>query len=238
LDDVLKAAERGNVGEVERLVGQAPGLLDARGGGFDGKTPMMCAASQGHVGVLRWLLDRGAALNERDGTGHTACALPVLGRAIPPWCGSSWRGGRTPPSPTGGAAPPCGSHRGGATSRSCACCSATRVGRRPSTAAIATARRLWQACYQGRGEAARLLLERGADPTIADNDGITPMAIAKKPPPLFHRATIEARRECVAALEVSIRSFPILSPSPARSCDPLRESGVSCPWCVIGPPLS
>jgi ankyrin repeat protein len=36
---------------------------------------------------------------------------------------------------------------------------------------------------QGRGGVVRALLESGADPTIADNDGTTPMAIAKQDPP-------------------------------------------------------
>jgi hypothetical protein len=56
----------------------------------------------------------------------------------------------------------------------------------------------------------RLLLEGGADPTIADNHGTTPMAIAKQdaPPPLHNypqpSVSAEGRRECVAALEVRL----------------------------------
>jgi uncharacterized protein len=38
---------------------------------------------------------------------------------------------------------------------------------------------LWYACSNGRGAIVRALLENGADPTIADKDGITPMAISK-----------------------------------------------------------
>jgi ankyrin repeat protein len=37
---------------------------------------------------------------------------------------------------------------------------------------------LFAACEGGRGEVARLLLERGADPTIANDKGISPMARA------------------------------------------------------------
>jgi hypothetical protein len=60
------------------------------------------------------------------------------------------------------------------------------------------------------------LLESGADPTIADNDGTTPMAIAKQDPDdddIECGASAEGRRECVAALKVSF--CPPLSPARA-----------------------
>jgi hypothetical protein len=47
----------------------------------------------------------------------------------------------------------------------------------------------------------RALLENGADPTIADKEGITPMAIAKTAS-LPYGITAGGRWECVAALEV------------------------------------
>jgi hypothetical protein len=46
---------------VERLVAGEPGLLDATGGGL-GLTPLIWAAQEGHVGVVRLLLDKGAAI--------------------------------------------------------------------------------------------------------------------------------------------------------------------------------
>jgi uncharacterized protein len=64
---------------------------------------------------------------------------------------------------------------------------------------------LWWACFRGRGDIARALLESGADATIADKNGRTPMAIAKQEAHLTIRAG--GRRECVAALEV-ISSLP------------------------------
>jgi ankyrin repeat protein len=59
---------------------------------------------------------------------------------------------------------------------------------------------LYLACFNGRGAVARALLESGADPTIALNNGFTPMAVAKRDPGQY--ASAEGRRECVAALEV------------------------------------
>jgi hypothetical protein len=55
---------------------------------------------------------------------------------------------------------------------------------------------------------ARALLESGADLTIANDHGTTPMAIAKQDPPPPHlnhpqnSVSAEGRRDCVAALEV------------------------------------
>jgi ankyrin repeat protein len=53
------AARGGDLAEVERLVGQDPGLLDTPNA--HSETPLMHASREGHVGVVRWLLDHGAA---------------------------------------------------------------------------------------------------------------------------------------------------------------------------------
>jgi hypothetical protein len=60
---------------------------------------------------------------------------------------------------------------------------------------------LFKACRQGHGGVVRALLESGADPTIADNKGITPLTIAKRRS--RDPVTVEGRRECVAPLKVS-----------------------------------
>jgi uncharacterized protein len=71
---------------------------------------------------------------------------------------------------------------------------------------------LWWACYMGRGAVARFLLENGADRTIADDIGFTPMAMAKQ-----HSSdpevSMEGRRECLDALMVSVSST---KPPPLR----------------------
>jgi hypothetical protein len=70
MSDIWEAAWRGDVDVVEWMVGQDPGLLNAqqRLGG----TPLMRASSGGRVGVVSWLLDNGAALDEQDSSGRTA----------------------------------------------------------------------------------------------------------------------------------------------------------------------
>jgi hypothetical protein len=56
---------------------------------------------------------------------------------------------------------------------------------------------------------ARLLLASGADPTIVDKDGKTPMVHAKETRFLGMGINFAGRRECVAALEVNI-CLPLL----------------------------
>jgi ankyrin repeat protein len=79
--DIWLAAGVGNVGEVEWLVGQDPGLLDARDS--NRMTPLMWASRGGHVGVVRWLVDQGAAINERNSGGCTALLYACHGGCLP-----------------------------------------------------------------------------------------------------------------------------------------------------------
>jgi hypothetical protein len=204
MDGIWRAAREGDRDEVERIMGQDPGLLHARDR-FQDRTPLMWASQEGHVGVVRWLLDKGAAINERDKTGFTALWLacrdgrpPVvrllLERDADPTIASN--GDKTPLT------------------------AASRYDRLEvvrmllghASAKININHRddggrtaLWYACHAGRGGVVRALLENGADPTIAKNDGTTPMAIARQDPEASCKGWAEGRRECVAALEVSLR---------------------------------
>jgi ankyrin repeat protein len=57
------------------------------------------------------------------------------------------------------------------------------------------------ACFRGLEGVVKALLESGADVTIANNLGMTPMAIAKQFAP-HPSASAGGRRKCVAALKV------------------------------------
>jgi ankyrin repeat protein len=61
MDGIWRAAEEGDVGEVERLLGHDLGLLEARDDAEN--TPLICAAVNGHLETVRFLLDKGAAIN-------------------------------------------------------------------------------------------------------------------------------------------------------------------------------
>jgi hypothetical protein len=65
MNGMWHAAATGDVGEVERLVAQDPGLLNALYGPR-GKTPLKIASMKGHVEVVRCLLEKGAAINHRE----------------------------------------------------------------------------------------------------------------------------------------------------------------------------
>jgi ankyrin repeat protein len=79
--DIWDAAEAGDLGEVQRLVGDDPGLLNAKDPLT--YTPLMHASREGHVGVVRWLVDQGAALDERHRDGYTALGLASSGGHTP-----------------------------------------------------------------------------------------------------------------------------------------------------------
>jgi ankyrin repeat protein len=61
MEGIWEAAKAGDLAEVERLVDQDPGLLNGKN--RSGMTPLTCASQWGHVGVVRWLLRKGALVN-------------------------------------------------------------------------------------------------------------------------------------------------------------------------------
>jgi ankyrin repeat protein len=142
MTDIWEAALEGDLIEVQRLVGQDPGLLNAKYGGV-GFTPLIAASMGGHVNVARWLVDKGAPVDEQTDRGWTAM-----------WCASF--AGQAPAvrllveegadptiatTLTGSTPLTISSEEGYLTSRSCAHCSASPAPRRTSTTAIATAGR-------------------------------------------------------------------------------------------------
>jgi uncharacterized protein len=223
MPNIWRAAGDGDVGEVERLVGQDPGLLNARDG--DRWTPLMWASREGRWGVVRWLIGKGAALDERE----DLCGCTAL----------MWAcfDGHTPVVRLlleGGADPTIANHGGSTplmTASSQEILETVRVLLGHPGARATVNRRnndgrtaLCVACFWGYGGIVNALLENGADPTIAANEGTTPMAIAKADPPAF--ITIEGRRECVAALEVRLLSSSL----PPLACALLISWLRCCPW--------
>jgi ankyrin repeat protein len=167
------------------------GLLDARGGAY-GRTPLMLASTQGHVGVVRWLLDKGAAINAREVQGRTALYFACF----------SGRATVVVVLAERGADPTIASFPGFTPLIIASLQAHLEVVRfllgHPSVKASINHRdedgktALWMACCVGRGGIARALLESGADFAIPSNSGTTPKAIAKLlgPP---HGVTAEGR---------------------------------------------
>jgi ankyrin repeat protein len=204
-DTIWWAASRGDLAEVERLVGQDPRLLDARDG--DGRTPLMHASQVDHVGLVRWLLDKGAATSERHAVGRTAlwyaCCYGrlavvklLLERRPDPVIAAS--DGSTPlvTASQGGHLEVVRLLLGHPNHRA-----TLHHGDSDGNTA------LWFACFVGRVVVARALLESGADPSQAGMDGITPIAIAKKIGDKYDDYAAGCQ-ECVAALEVR-STFPL-----------------------------
>jgi ankyrin repeat protein len=198
--DIWGAAAAGDVGEVQRLVGQDPGRLDARDGG--GMTPLTLASREGHTGMVRWLVDNGAAINERTAGGLTALYYACFDGHAPVVKLLLERGADPTISTRGGMTPLVAASFGGHLE-------VVRLLLGLPSGQITVNHRndhgqtaLWWACYNGHGGVVRLLLESGADPPLETSSGTTPVAIAKED----NAARLaEGRRECLAALEVSFR---------------------------------
>jgi uncharacterized protein len=197
--DIWEAAREGDVGEVQRLVGQDPGLLDA--GGDEWTTPLICASIFGHLGVVRWLLDKGAAINKRDcwrctalhfacRDGHLAVVSLLLERGADPTMTTDFTLTPLLTASEAGHLEVVRFLLGHPSAR-------TTINHRDICGKTA----LWWACFKGFGAVARALLENGGDPAIAAHGGTTPMTVAKQQPP-YPSISAEGRRECAAALEV------------------------------------
>jgi ankyrin repeat protein len=221
---IWNAAKAGDLAEVERLVGHDPGLLDARDVRFSW-TPLMLASAEGHIGVVRLLLDKGAAINQWSDEGWTALWLASCHRRLPVLRLLLERGGDPAIADQSGTTPLIiASHHDHL--------EVVRVLLGHPSAKVTLNDRdhdgetaLWVACNLGHAGVARALLEGGADSTITNNEGTTPMAVAKQQPP-YPSISAEGRRECVAALEV--RSFNVShSPTPALSVSWLRSFPVA-----------
>lgn len=154
--------------------------------GHNGGTALMWACANGHVDVATTLLDRGADPAVRDHVGLTA--LMEASRAGD---GENLR----------------------TISRALVAHSRVRVDDRDIVGRTA----LYWACFYGNVEAARvLLLEGGADHTLADNGGQTPLAIS----------TERGQQNCVELLQV--RSQLMLKSH--RKCRTNPEQYAQCAW--------
>jgi ankyrin repeat protein len=189
---IFQAVARGDVDEVARLLDAEPHLLEARDESRADATPLAVAADEGHVGVVRLLLERGAKVNIAGQFGYTALHVgagggheEVVSVLLSSGADSSIK------SRDDSTALMWASWRGhvGVVKRLLQHMQGRGLNERGNQGRTAVG----MTCQYGRVEALRLLLLAGADHTIGNNNGQTPRQAAEK----------EERTECVALLEVS-----------------------------------
>jgi hypothetical protein len=187
MNDVWNAAGAGDLAEVQRLIGEDPRLLNADFGVW-GPTPLRSACRGGRLEVVRWLLDQGAvignALCYASAGGHLPMVRLLLERGADPTLTID-----EPYSSDHESTPLIKACTGGHL-ETVRCLldhpiAAATINNRSRWGPTA----LWWAAGFGYVSMVRALLEKGADPTIAESyTGTTPMA--------------RAHPACVEALEV------------------------------------
>jgi ankyrin repeat protein len=201
MGDIFRAAREGNEEEVIRLLDIHPTLLEKVDN--DRNTPLIVAARYRHRGLMRLLIERDANIHATGARGSTTLHYAALGEVEEVVAFLLAKGVHANSRDDGGVTPlmwACTSgnlcvvkmlyhHLGG-------------QGLDEWDARGWTA--LHYATHCGHVEVVRFLLLVGADPTITDNEGMTPRAIAEVNP---YVETIAAGRvRCVAMFEVTLRS--------------------------------
>jgi uncharacterized protein len=200
--ELLLASCTGDLATVERLLEQDPGLLEVRDP-RQAWTPLLMASgcSGGHRDIVLFLLDRGAVIDAQSDIGFTPLLLACT-------CGNTSvvrllidRGADPTIAEARGVLP---LHLASSTGNlenirillGHSSGSATINHRGPSGSTP-----IMCAGAYGRVEAVKLLLERGADPTITNDNGLTCMEVCYTfgfPPGV----TVKGRVRCIEALKV------------------------------------
>jgi ankyrin repeat protein len=194
LEAIFRAAEEGAVDIVAGMLDEDPGLLSSV---WDNITLLTMAVGNGHVCLVRLLLERRAEINQANEDGSTALDLAVF------------TGDEEMVSIllSSGADPSRKGYRGRTTLMSASMDGPVAVvrlllrsmgGRGLDERDADGNTALWSACAYGHADVVRVLLLEGADHTIADNHDRTPLQIAEQRKP----------HECVAVIQVSTSLVP------------------------------
>jgi ankyrin repeat protein len=199
MDEFSTALREGNEGTVLRLLDADPALLE-RAGDFLGNRPLAKAAERGHLGLVRLLIERGANLNGTGATtgftavhwaaqkGHVEVVTLLLSKGahadiridgVTPLMWASGYGRLE-------VVKVLVQHMRG-------------QGLDERTEVGMTA--LHFAACMGHEEVVRFLLFAGADPTITNNEGRTPRALAEETM-TYSESLRQGRARCVAVLQV------------------------------------
>lgn len=196
------AVEHDKLPEVKRLIEQDPQVVHAAGN--SGMLPVHFAAMKGRLEIMMYLLDHGASVSQVTGCGTTALLTACCYGKLDIVELLLVRGADA-------------ANMTKNTRRSCLMAAADRghhhvvrclLSHQPAIPLNVQNNEgrtaLWGACATGEREVVRMLLEAGADPSVADSRGRTPLYIAKS----------FAQNQCVLLLQVSKAEIGF----PTKSC--------------------
>jgi cytohesin len=197
MGDIFRAAEEGNEEEVKRLLDTDPALLEREDVGEN--RPLVLAAHYGHLGVARLLIERGVNVNATGDNGNTALHdaadqghAEVVALLLREGAHANSRSdeGVTPLMWA------CNSGHLGAVKVFVQHMEGQGLDDGDNHGWTA----LHYASFMGREEVVRFLLLAGADPTVTNNRGRTPRALAEEND--FIEIIREGRARCVAVFQV------------------------------------
>jgi ankyrin repeat protein len=200
MEEFFRAIREGNEGEVIRLLDADPALLENREDD-DGDRPLTSAALYGQLGVTRLLIERGANINATGYDGNTALHYAAEEGYEEVATLLFHKGAHTNTGNDYGATPlmrACANGRLGLVKMLLQHMGGQGLDERNPLSGWT---QLHYAANGGREQAVRFLLLAGADPTITNNEGRTPRAIAEE----YHyiERIREGRARCVAVFQVS-----------------------------------
>jgi ankyrin repeat protein len=198
MGDIFRATEEGNEGEVIRLLDADPALLEREND--DGDRPLAVAGLSGQLGVVRLLIERSANINATGDRGYTALHMAaeqgteeivalLLNKGA--HANSSNQYGETPLMRA------CGHDHLGVVKMLVQHLQGQGLN---GSDTILTLTALHWAANGGHDEVVRFLLLAGADPTIRDNEGRTPRALAEENDD--DERSRQRRARCVAVFQV------------------------------------
>jgi ankyrin repeat protein len=189
MNHLLQDVGKGDLASVQTRIGADRSLLNARRAVWP-YTWLEWAAYHGHLHIARYLLREGSEVNERDGTGSPALREACMGadQAMVELLLEAGADAVTPS--TYGDTPLIKAARGGHVGimRALLAHGCGDIDARDESGRTA----LWWACHCNKAGVAQVLLEAGADMSIANTEGRTPLGIARS----------RRHEGCVAVLEV------------------------------------
>jgi ankyrin repeat protein len=188
VEPIFRAVDNGDTEGVARMLDEDPRLLSAS---LWGDTLLVRAAERPSIGMVRLLLEKGADINAANAYGRTALHLAATYANDELASILLWSGADPSSRSISGTTPLYLASFLGYEALVRVLLRHMR-GRGVDERTTDGFTALWRACLKGHAEIVRALLLGGADHTIADNEGRTPLQKARQ----------KMEWECVAIIEV------------------------------------